>query len=503
MAVLTIFSVITRILGFVFKIILSRAITPEQLGVYTIVLSIFFVFITAISSGMPVTVSKRVAENMVGNKHKQNHQIVTSSLIISLAISAIAIVFLVFSKGIIQSVVGDINAYYLLLALIPAVVATAVYVPFRGYLWGQERYLKVSMVEFVEQLLRIGTCVLLFFVLTQQHYLVATGIALSVACVLSTGLGLWYYYKSKGKLNYNKQVTMPLLKSSSTITFVRLAGSLMSPFLVILIPIKLEQVGFTQQQALSQLGVAMGMAMPLLSIPSTIIGALATALIPRISSLVKEQKKGLLISQINSAIIFTMVCTIITLPVFIALGPQIAMLVFNNQTAGEYIQNASWLVVTMCMSQLTTSILNSLGLETKTFIYYIISSVFLLLCVFILPQYVGIYALLYGLGISSAIVTVLNIIKINKTIRSKKTFIKELLVLSAICVPTVMLTTYCYNIFILIFPSIVAIGLAAIIALVAFFAVLTTSGMVNIEFFASNLKPKRKQKLKVPEVKPL
>ena len=61
-ALLTIFSIITRIAGFLFKIYLSRAIGAESLGLYQIAFSVFIVLLTVVSSGLPLTISKLSAK---------------------------------------------------------------------------------------------------------------------------------------------------------------------------------------------------------------------------------------------------------------------------------------------------------------------------------------------------------------------------------------------------------------------------------------------------------
>ncbi len=471
-------------------------ISTEMLGIYTIAVSIFIVLATALNSGLPVTVSKMTAENFVDKKYRKIHAIVTSSLILSIIIGVCLVLILLISKNLFNIALNnDSTVYYLLITMIPAVLFTGVYAPFRGYLWGMENYLKVSVVEFVEQIIRIASCFILFLIVDKTNSIYAAGISLSIACVLSTILGIIFYYTSKGKIKYEKGNFVPVLKSSGAITGVRMASSLMQPIIAIILPIQLVvMAGFTQEQALSQLGIAMGMTMPILSIPSTIIGSLAMALIPKISSLVKEEKNTELVKQINSAIIFTLCCSFIVIPIFSAFGELICMLIFNNSLAGEYLSNASWLMITMGLSQLTTSILNSLGLEVKTFIYYIISSVFLIGSVLLLPGYVGIYALLYGLGISSLIVSILNIIKINKTIKNNNFYLKSLLHLIMITIPMIYLAKFSYNLMSKVFTPLYSLIVISGLTFIFYVALLVVAGLIDISFIKTRIRKQKKEK---------
>ena len=329
-----------------------------MLGIYSIALSVFIVLATALSSGIPVTISKLTAENLVGKNNKKINSIVSSGLIISLIFSVVIILIVLMLKGLFVQVLNNVTTYYLLLSMLPAVLFTGIYAPIRGYLWGGQHYLKVSLVEFFEQIIRIGSCVVLFIYLNATNNVYAAGISLSIACVLSTIIGLVFYFTSKGKLNSPQKQIMPVLKSSSAITGVRIASSLMQPLLTFLIPLRLVASGFTQQQALSQLGIAMGMTMPILFIPSTIIGSLAMAIIPSIATLVKSNQTQTLKKQVNAAMVFSLCCAFITIPTFAAIGVPITNLLFNNSLAGEYLQHGAWLMITMGTAQLTTSILN-------------------------------------------------------------------------------------------------------------------------------------------------
>ena len=60
--IITVFSISTRLLGFLLKIFLSRQIGAEGLGIFQVALSIAMIFITLVSSGLPLIVSKKTAE---------------------------------------------------------------------------------------------------------------------------------------------------------------------------------------------------------------------------------------------------------------------------------------------------------------------------------------------------------------------------------------------------------------------------------------------------------
>ena len=65
------FALLTRVLGFVFRIYLANAIGSEALGIYQIAFSIFIVFVTIVGSGLPLTLSKLTAKYRLEKRRKK------------------------------------------------------------------------------------------------------------------------------------------------------------------------------------------------------------------------------------------------------------------------------------------------------------------------------------------------------------------------------------------------------------------------------------------------
>ena len=86
-AIITIFSVITRILGFVFRIYMSRVLGSEMLGIYQISFSIFGVLLMLVSSGLPLVISKLTAKFSTQRDKISEHRMMSSALILALAFS--------------------------------------------------------------------------------------------------------------------------------------------------------------------------------------------------------------------------------------------------------------------------------------------------------------------------------------------------------------------------------------------------------------------------------
>lgn len=443
MLTLTMFSVLTRCLGFLYKIYLSRIMTTTDLGIYNQTLSLYMVLITIVSSSIPLTISKITSLNKSNNKSYLTSYSVTSSLILNTAISIIICLLVVFLRPLILYILGSNLAFDILFTLIPSIIFTALYSQIRGYLWGLENYFAVSIVEFVEQILRIVFC--MFFVTLNifSSPVIAVGVALSIACGISTLYGFVLYFKNGGRFRFKRGYYKDIIKSSTPLTCVRILGSLLQPIVALILPLQLTKLGMERSMALSELGIIMGMSMPLLSIPSTIIGALCMVLIPRISSIEKDNND--INTQIDSYIQFSLVCLFLFLPIFIVLGSPICTFVFENVSAGIYLSYASWIIIPMGLSQITTSILNALNQEQKTFVYYLISSIFMIITVIFLPKFLGIKAMVVGMGLSNTILAILNLVKIHKLTGFQGNIISKLTIMLLINLPVITITRFTHN----------------------------------------------------------
>ena len=492
MLTLTAFSVITRLLGFIYKIYLTKIMTTTDLGIYNLTLSIYMVFITIVGSSIPLTISKITSTNKALNKQYCTNYSVTSSMILTGAIAIILSIVILLCKPLLTIIIGNTIGYQIILSLLPSIFFTAFYSQLRGYLWGIENYFAVSIIEFVEQILRILFCMGFIMLSIFKSPVIAVGTALSIACGLSTLMGLYLYYKNGGKFQYCKGYYKEIIKSSLPLTLVRLISSLLSPLLAIIVPLQLVSCGLKREIALSELGIVMGMTMPLLSIPSTIIGALCMILIPKISSFTDLNDLSLH-KQIKYYLKFTISCSFLFIPIFIALGNPICNYVFSNLHAGVYLQNSAWIMIPLGLTQITTSILNALNQERQTFIYYVISNSLLILGVFILPKYLGIQSMLICIGVSSFIQFLFNIRKIKKMTNIETNILNNIFSHTLISIVIILFTKYFYNILNLIMSQFFAIGFACIFATLFFVLLLFVFNMLNFKTTKEYLLKHKKQ----------
>lgn len=432
----TFFSVSTRALGFLLKIYLSRNLGSVMLGSYQVAMSIFAVMMTFVSSGIPVVLSRNVSFYSINNDKKSIGSIVSSGLIITGLICVIVSLILILFPNVLSLIFTSTASVEMIYILLPALIFSSIYEVLRGALWGRQKFFLISITEFIEQVLRI---ILLFILFNTTFINISdtnkTALSLSLACTISSIIVTIIYFKTGGNLSNPKYEFNNLLKTSSPITAVRTVSSIVSSIIAIIIPLRLQTFGYSTSEALSEFGIIMGMTFPLLMIPSTLIGSLAVTMIPSISAQSnniddgKLKDKTIIKSKVSFSIKSALIFSSILISTFISLGEPICLFIFKNQKAGIYLRYASLIMIPLGLSQISSSILNAIGLEMKSLKNYTISSSLLIFCIIFLPKYLGTYALIVGyliMSLSSAIMNMSMLLKRNLTNLS---FLKTILLL--------------------------------------------------------------------------
>ena len=305
---ITIFSFLTRLLGFVFRIILSRVVGAESVGLYQVASSVFMVLMTVIASGLPLIISRMTASYHANNQKKREASLISVALVYATICSILLCGVVLVFKNVFAKLLTNEGCILILIIMLPSLVFSAVYSVFRGALWGRGNYFALCVTEFYEQLVRIILGVLVISsTYSAMKNAINIGWTMTLACFLSMiyVVLLFFYYGGKmGRLK--KQEFKPLLRQSSPITLMRVVGSFAQPLIAFIIPARLRAIGYTSSQAMSLYGVAVGMTMPLLFIPTTIIGSLSTALVPDISTAVAQNNHRHIQERVSSSVFFAL-----------------------------------------------------------------------------------------------------------------------------------------------------------------------------------------------------
>lgn len=475
-------SVITRVLSFLFRIYLSRTIGAENLGIYQIALSVFFLFAT-LTSGLSLTLSRKTAELYAVGREKEQKSFVSSALIIGLSISAFIIAIFYAFSGSFSFLFSDERCLPLFLVLLPSTLSTTAYGIIRGWFWGRKNFSLFALTEFFECVIRIGLgLVFISGICMGIKGAYGTALSFTLSDYICTGILLILFFMHGGRFG-RPSGYKSTIKTALPLTAVRVYNSLINSLIAIIVPAMLVKSGLSTSHAMSEYGRAMGMAMPLLLSPLTLTGSISTVLLPELATLNAQNNVIQLKRKIESSLMLSIFCACIFMALFIPLGENIGLLFYNDEKSGFYISMTAIIMLPMSINNVSSTILDSCGLELKTMKNYVIGSLFCLVSMIALPLFIGTYAIAVGLGLSYLITGFLNCKTLKKSIgfSFRNLFNKTLVecVTVGVCAYG---ATFIKNL-LFAFPNIVQITIPAIFVCVFFILINSLYGYVNVAHF--------------------
>lgn len=433
-ATVTVFSVITRGLSFIFKIYLSRALGAEAMGLYQISLALFYLFASFSASGLPLVLSRKTAEKNA-LQEKENFSLLSSTLFVGISVALATLLVVLLCKPLLPYLVTNAAALPLVLVMIPAILSTTVYSVIRGWFWGKKDFTYFSVTETVEEGLRILLSV--FFVsgiVSGLYGAYAIAVAFTVSDFVVAIILVILFFARGGRLTKPKDVK-EIFFPALPITAMRVFSSLVTTVVAMLLPARLMTFGMTAAEATASFGRISGMANPLLLAPNAIISSLAIVLVPEMSESAVKKEYVTLNKHINTGISLSLLICGAFLLCFYALGSKLTLLLFNDEISGDYLHYATFLMLPMCVNQMTQSALNSIGKELRAFVNYIIGTALMVIAIAILPKYIGIYSVIVASGVSMLVTGTLNLLTLRKLTDFFPTFVKELILTVIYCIP--------------------------------------------------------------------
>ena len=416
-ALVSAFSFITRGIGFVARIILTRNLLTYDLGLYQSALSLFHVFLALATSGLPLAVSRFFANGKIKGT-------LSSALLLAIILSAIGISLPIVFRSTFLKVFSDpisLNLFYYLLPVLPL---TAVYSLLRGALLGKEMFFHYSFTELFDELIYFVSLFVLFLIFKDSPVAIYVPcISMIVSTLLPSILCIILTLKNERLSLPQKDVLSQLLKITLPITSTRVLSSAISAFTTLILPALYIRYGLSQKQALSTIGLFSGVISPLVFVSLSVIGPLCLVLLPDMAKKHSDSKSRLLHS-----FLFISLLSAVILAFYLTYGEEILLEIFLKKEGGEILCLCSFAILPMGLNQLCSSTLNAMGMERTGLINYIISSTFGILIIILLTPKISVFAQVLSLLIQPIIALLLNLIKLCKSLKiSLKELAKSLL----------------------------------------------------------------------------
>ena len=413
-----------KAIGALYKIPLTNILGSGGMGLYYLIFPIYSLIITICSSGLSVSLATNVARcRKVRNRYNEQ-KLLRVALVLGFAISVVfATIIITISKPLAYAQ-GNINAYKGYIAIAPAIIISTLIAVLRGYFQGVENMVPTTISLIIEQIVKLSVGLILAHQLCQygiQYAVLGAVVGVTISEVVALIIISINFFTYKGQLYYNyrnlnyksrqKLKVLPILKCNNKYSLARnnnsklykcsslavryttkkalkilLSISLPSMLSSIIIPIStmldslmiiniLSNSGYSSLVSTSLYGLWGGIVQTLLSLPTIIVSAIATSLVPSLSGLVAQNDTNEIKKKVAFFIKLTWVLSLLMFVIVFVFAEDILMFLYGDGLSNSVIDElyyatkmlkiSSVSIVYYAFLQTFTSIMQSIG---KSFI---------------------------------------------------------------------------------------------------------------------------------------
>ena len=409
---------ITKILSMVIKIVMTRLVGTEGIGLYMLVNPTFMLFIAICTLGMPTAISKLVSEDKRNNK-----KLVFSAVLIAIIINIlIMLTILISGRFIANNLLHEPRSYYSIIAIglvLPFISISSI---LRGYFFGKQKMIPHVVSNITEDITRLISIILFtpLFLMKGLEYAVAFLILSNIISELTSIIILFFFLPKNFKLNKN-DITPNLsnikdiLEISLPTTGSRLIGTIGAFFEPIILTFFLLKTGFTNQYILTEYGVLNGYVMPLILLPSFFTGAISQALLPIVSQGYSNKKYEYVRNKIKQALFFSLLIGIPATLIFTFI-PEIPLkLIFNTNEGINYIKVLAPICLLHYIQAPLTSTLQAIGKSHTAMLGTLVGMILRTVCLIVCCNMgLGLWSLVIASSVNIIYVTIHHIVDVRK-----------------------------------------------------------------------------------------
>ncbi len=287
---------LSKFLGFILKIIITRQIGTTGIGIYSLLGPSMAVFNTLAIFSYPTAISSLIAKRN-GNTKKIMISIIPVATIINiLLIFLIILIAPILSKYLLK----EPSLYYPIICIgltLPFIGLSSI---IKSYYWGHQNMGPYILSNIVEQIVRIILLVIFIPKLIKISLTITISIIILVNIISETSsiiVMLLFLPKKihikKEDIRIDKQSINDVMNISIPSTSSKIIGSIFYFFEPIIITNVLSFLGYTKTYIINEYGIVNGYALSLLLLPSFFTQSMSTSLIPELSKYysLREYKK--------------------------------------------------------------------------------------------------------------------------------------------------------------------------------------------------------------------
>lgn len=434
--ILTITGLITRFIGFFYRIFLSHAIGAEGMGIYQLIFPVYGICMAICCGPVQTSISRYVAACQSRRDYRQSHYYLSAGLIFSVSLSIICGLFMFeAAPAVAELFLLEKRCEMPLRVLALSMPMNALHSCICGYYLGQKKTGVSAASQLIEQLVRVAVVWAIVWQQAKRGEAVTVTMAVcglvagEAASMLVTCIAGWRTLCRERKMEEEEDLskessllTLPkamknLISMSIPLTGNRLFLNILQSLEAVMIPSRLRLFGLTAENALSVYGIFNGMALPFILFPSALTGSISVMLLPDVAASQSQENYQKISRTAALAVGFSLYVSILFTGIFFFYGEELGNMVFGEPTAGAYIVILSWLCPFLYLTSMMGSILNGLGLTKITFIHNTAGLLIrLLFVIFLIPRF-GFVSYLWGTLLSQLVTALLHLYELRKRVK--------------------------------------------------------------------------------------
>ena len=329
---------ITKVVGMITKIVLTRHIGTLGIGLYSMIMPTFLLLISISGFGLTTALNVLISSDKYNNKN-----LIITSLIISLSIDFIILLILfLFSNFISFNLLHNEVFKYPILSIGFVLPFISISNILRSYFFSKERMLPHVISNILEDIVKLILIALFInYFLKNKASTLCFIIIINIFSELSSII-IFIYKLPKFKIDKkditpNKNNIKQLMKISIPTTISRLIGSITYFLEPIILTSVLTKVGYTNTYIISEYGIINGYVLPIILLPSFFMNAISQALIPTISKSYFKKDYKKVKNKLNQALIIATILGILFTIVIIIFGKTLLHILYNTNQGINYI----------------------------------------------------------------------------------------------------------------------------------------------------------------------
>ena len=408
--ILTLTGLLSRVIGFFYRIYLSRLFGEEGMGIYQLLSPVLALSFSLCAAGIQTAISKYVAASVAKGNCKDSYRYLFTGLFLSLLLSVpCMLLLLMFSDFVAVHFLLEARTASMLRIIALSIPAGAVHSCINGYYYGIKKTMLPSSTQLIDRFMRFFCVLAADFLARRSHtvpHINAAVVGLVVgecAAMLISLLAIYFrFYREEagagksslpcsnaGAFGISRfHAVKNLLVLAFPLTVSRIVVNLLQSVEAVAIPSRLCRYGYDSVTALSVYGVLTGMALPLLFFPNALTGSMSLLLLPMVSEADAKGNtdavKNTTLKTIQSCLLLGAACTLF----FFLSGPFLGRFLFHSELAGRYIRSLSLLCPFLYLCTTLSGILHGLGKAVSVFFVNVFSlSLRLLFVFFLIPAF--------------------------------------------------------------------------------------------------------------------